>query len=106
MISGMDRSGSFEIRRRFNDFYLLREGLLKKFPGIYIPPVPEKKVIVIIYSFREINKRNWLRIEKGSWTTSASKSLSLLSYTTQRHSNSSLEAEEISRRLFYCDLVD
>lgn len=49
MISGMDRSGAFEIRRRFNDFYILREGLLKKFPGIYIPPVPEKKVIVIVY---------------------------------------------------------
>lgn len=46
MISGIDRHGAFEIRRRFNDFYLLREGLKKRFPGFYIPPVPEKKVIV------------------------------------------------------------
>jgi len=45
MISGTDKLGAFEIRRRFNDFYVLREGLRKKFPGVYIPPIPEKKAI-------------------------------------------------------------
>lgn len=73
VISGVDRTGAFEIRRRFNDFYVLREGLRKKFPGFYIPPVPEKKVIVVMDSLRETRMRNWLRTERGSWITSASR---------------------------------
>jgi hypothetical protein len=44
LISGSDKLGAFEVRRRFNDFYVLREGLKKKWPGCYIPPVPSKKI--------------------------------------------------------------
>jgi hypothetical protein len=46
LIIGEDRLGTFEIRRRFNDFHLLRDGLKKRFPGCFIPAVPEKKVLV------------------------------------------------------------
>lgn len=46
LVSGSDPLGTFEIRRRYNDFYYLREALVKKWPGIYIPPVPEKKITV------------------------------------------------------------
>lgn len=38
--------GSYEIRRRFNDFFLLREALAKYWPGCYIPPIPSKKATV------------------------------------------------------------
>ena len=48
MITGVDKSGSFEIRRRFSDFYLLRDGLLHTWPGLYVPPIPDKKAIVDI----------------------------------------------------------
>jgi hypothetical protein len=34
------------MRRRFNEFFLLREGLIKTWPGLYIPPIPDKKMIV------------------------------------------------------------
>jgi sorting nexin-1/2 len=40
LITGNDNQGEFEIRRRYNDFYYLRESLKKQWPGIYIPPVP------------------------------------------------------------------
>ena len=43
---GNDQLGTFEIRRRFNDFFYLREALRKKWPALYIPPIPEKKFIV------------------------------------------------------------
>ncbi|CAD8146874.1 unnamed protein product [Paramecium pentaurelia] len=42
LIKGSDNQGSFEIYRRYNDFYELRELLVKKWPGCYIPPIPEK----------------------------------------------------------------
>ena len=71
MISGTDKLGAFEIRRRFNDFFVLREGLRKKFPGCYIPPIPEKKVIVKVFLRRETNRRSWWRTGRGSWTISA-----------------------------------
>ena len=47
LIMGNDELGTFEIRRRYNDFFHLREILKKKWPGLYIPPIPEKKLIVI-----------------------------------------------------------
>ena len=48
MISGHDKLGTFEIRRRYNDFFYFREALKKKWPGLYIPPIPEKKIIVTV----------------------------------------------------------
>jgi hypothetical protein len=46
LISGSDDLGTFEIRRRYNDFFYFRESLAKKWPGVYIPPIPEKKIAV------------------------------------------------------------
>jgi sorting nexin-1/2 len=46
LIVGNDKIGSYEIRRRFNDFFLLREALAKYWPGCYIPPIPSKKATV------------------------------------------------------------
>lgn len=46
LISGSDDLGSFEIRRRYNDFFYLRESLVKVWPALYIPPIPEKKIAV------------------------------------------------------------
>lgn len=43
-IKGKDCFGEFEIQRRFNEFYTIRELLLSKWPGQYIPPIPEKSV--------------------------------------------------------------
>ncbi|CAD8098308.1 unnamed protein product [Paramecium sonneborni] len=43
-IKGKDCFGQFETQRRFNDFYMIRELLLAKWPGQYIPPIPEKSV--------------------------------------------------------------
>jgi hypothetical protein len=42
LVSANDSNGPMEVRRRFNDFYYLRESLRKKWPGFYVPPVPEK----------------------------------------------------------------
>lgn len=42
LIKGSDNLGSFEVLRRYNDFYELRIALMKKWPGCYIPPIPEK----------------------------------------------------------------
>ncbi|CAD8060624.1 unnamed protein product [Paramecium sonneborni] len=42
LIKGSDNQGSFEVQRRYNDFFELRELLVKKWPGCYIPPIPEK----------------------------------------------------------------
>lgn len=41
-IKGKDAFGPFEVQRRFNEFYILRETLLATWPGLYIPPIPEK----------------------------------------------------------------
>ncbi|CAD8167674.1 unnamed protein product [Paramecium pentaurelia] len=43
-IKGKDCFGEFETQRRFNEFYTIRELLLVKWPGQYIPPIPEKSV--------------------------------------------------------------
>ena len=47
-IIGNDNSGPINILRRYKHFHFLREVLFKRFLGIYIPPIPEKKTIVFI----------------------------------------------------------
>jgi hypothetical protein len=35
------------IFKRFSDFFALREKLVERWPGIYIPNIPHKKMVVI-----------------------------------------------------------
>ncbi|CDW87379.1 px domain containing protein [Stylonychia lemnae] len=42
-IIGNDQLGHFDVSRRFKHFHLFREILYKRFLGLYIPPIPEKK---------------------------------------------------------------
>jgi hypothetical protein len=35
------------IFRRFSDFFLLREKLISRWPGVYIPNIPPKIAVVI-----------------------------------------------------------
>ena len=41
-VIGVDRLGKFEIYRRYSDFWVLREIFIDRWPGLYIPPLPEK----------------------------------------------------------------
>jgi len=43
-IKGFDRQGKFESFRRYSDFNLLRNMLVNRWPGCYIPPIPDKKI--------------------------------------------------------------
>ena len=36
---------SFEVERRFNDFFWLRNSLVNEYPGVYVAPIDEKAVI-------------------------------------------------------------
>ena len=42
-IRGWDSLGDINILRRFREFYLFKEVLFKRYPGLYIPPIPPKK---------------------------------------------------------------
>jgi|LauGreDrversion4_2_1035121.scaffolds.fasta_scaffold397382_3 hypothetical protein len=44
-VRGRDRTGQFECKRRYNDFFTLWEVMTKRFPGIPIPIPPPKKAI-------------------------------------------------------------
>jgi sorting nexin-1/2 len=44
-VNGTDREGKFEIWRRYSDFEVLRQTLVERFPGLYVPPIPKKKAI-------------------------------------------------------------
>lgn len=45
LVKGTDELGGFEVQRRYNEFFTLREVLLSRWPGIYIPPIPEKSLV-------------------------------------------------------------
>jgi hypothetical protein len=42
-VTGRDKTGQFEISRYYHEFVLLREKLLLRWPGCFIPPIPTKK---------------------------------------------------------------
>ena len=44
-VSGVDADGPFEETRRFSEFFSLRETLASRWPGVYIPAIPEKKMM-------------------------------------------------------------
>jgi sorting nexin-1/2 len=46
MTRGLDSFGNpFEGTRRYNEFYLLRDCMRSSWPGVYIPPIPSKKMV-------------------------------------------------------------
>lgn len=47
-VTGEDSDGGFEETRRYREFFALRNVLLQRWPGIYIPAIPEKQLVVII----------------------------------------------------------
>lgn len=44
-VSGVDADGPFEEARRFSEFFALKEALAERWPGVYIPAIPEKKLM-------------------------------------------------------------
>lgn len=44
-VKGSDSHGPFEVLRRFSEFYALKETLNARWPGCFVPPVPEKKAV-------------------------------------------------------------
>ena len=44
-VTGMDGDGDFSEVRRFREFYALGEVLRTRWPGCYVPSIPEKKLV-------------------------------------------------------------
>jgi hypothetical protein len=44
-VIGNDSEGRFEIQRRYNEFLALNNALNERWPGCYIPAIPEKQLI-------------------------------------------------------------
>lgn len=41
-VSGTDSEGRFETQRRYNEFLALNNALNERWPGCYVPAIPEK----------------------------------------------------------------
>jgi hypothetical protein len=41
-VSGQDSEGRFEVQRRYNEFLALNQQLNERWPGCYVPAIPEK----------------------------------------------------------------
>jgi hypothetical protein len=44
-VRGRDDEGEFEGQRRYNDFYHLRNSLVNRWPGTFVPAIPGKKAV-------------------------------------------------------------
>lgn len=44
-VTGVDAEGPFESSRRYREFFALRNILIARWPGIYIPSIPEKQLV-------------------------------------------------------------
>lgn len=44
-VKGEDNLGSFEGKRRYNEFYNIRTNIIQRWPGIYVPALPPKKAV-------------------------------------------------------------
>lgn len=46
-IVGSDKNGPIDTYRRFNEFYKMRVALVKRFPGCFIPSIPDKAISIV-----------------------------------------------------------
>ena len=46
-IKGEDKNGAIEVYRRYNEFYKMRVALVKRYPGCFIPSIPDKAISII-----------------------------------------------------------
>ncbi len=74
-VSAIDSEGPFEEARRYSEFYALREALAARWPGVYIPAIPEKKLMG--------NKDDKFVEERRSLLERFIKELSKFEYLTQ-----------------------
>lgn len=44
-MKGEDNLGTFEGKRRYNEFYLIKQAIISRWPGIYVPAIPPKKAV-------------------------------------------------------------
>ena len=44
-IHGRDKYSEIEVYRRYSDFIILKNYMMSRWPGVYVPPLPEKKFI-------------------------------------------------------------
>ena len=44
-VTGQDRDGKFETVRRYNEFHILHTVLNERWPGCFIPCIPEKQIL-------------------------------------------------------------
>jgi hypothetical protein len=44
-VRGEDSLGSFESMRRYNEFFMLKNTISARWPGIYVPCIPPKKAV-------------------------------------------------------------
>lgn len=72
-LTGVDQKGAFENKRRYRDFFLLREKLVERWPGLYIPPISSKKATVYCWIFRGTQRRGLFVLGKNSWIISVKK---------------------------------
>jgi hypothetical protein len=61
-ITGCDQNGDIAIARRYNLFYEFRQALVVKYQGLYIPPLPPKKVTGKGEEFTLIEREHFLRL--------------------------------------------
>lgn len=71
LVTGVDPHGQFQVRRRFREFLLLRNKLVERFLGIYVPPIPSKRAAVPLPPPRATPRRDTSRSAAASCTTSA-----------------------------------
>lgn len=69
-IKGADKDGPFETYRRYSDFNVLKKFLVKRWPGCYVPAIPEKKAVVfkkklccfiVLFLKKKNNRETWMR---------------------------------------------
>jgi len=44
-VTGQDQEGRFEVVRRYNEFHILHTTLVERWPGCFIPCIPEKQIL-------------------------------------------------------------
>lgn len=44
-VTGQDSQGKFEVVRRYNEFHILHVTLTSRWPGCFIPCIPEKQIL-------------------------------------------------------------
>lgn len=62
-VTGVDSEGPFNVKRRFKEFFTMRRVLVERWPGCFVPAIPEKVLVNVDVNKMKVSMKGNEQVE-------------------------------------------